>query len=158
MSQNTVFYSGMSCSRLCLLLVIVFPFVLIAPQQIDHMPAQSTLIHLSTMGGHSAWKKRAAAGGLSKDCAGGAILRHHPRLGRKGKDLALNRLGNIGGRPNPKNKRARARQSFQVEEHGDNNHRQFQQLLSCGASRTFHIFAALAILALYSLVAMRFWR
>lgn len=52
------------------------------------------------MGGHSAWKKRVLAGGLAKK-RGGAIARHRPRLGRKGKDLALNRKGNIGG-GNPK--------------------------------------------------------
>lgn len=58
------------------------------------------------MGGHSAWRKRVARGEPMKG-AGGAALRHRPHLGRKGKDLALNRLGNIGGRPNPKNKSKR---------------------------------------------------
>lgn len=109
------------------------------------------------MGGHSAWKKRAAAGGLSKDCAGGAILRHHPRLGRKGKDLALNRLGNIGGRPNPKNKRTRVRTPSQAEEQRDLNHGQLEQLLSSGSIRTYPIIAFLAIAFLYGLVAKRYW-
>lgn len=57
------------------------------------------------MGGHSAWRKRVARGEPMKGM-GGAACRHHPHLGRKGKEqLALNRLGNIGGRPNPKNKK-----------------------------------------------------
>ena len=54
------------------------------------------------MGGHQAWRKRVAAGELAKG-SGGAALRHRPRLGRKGvEERKLNRLGNIGGRPNPK--------------------------------------------------------
>lgn len=56
------------------------------------------------MGGHSAWRKRVEKGGLAKG-SGGAILRHRPRLGRKGKEqLALNRKGNLGGHGNPKKK------------------------------------------------------
>lgn len=55
------------------------------------------------MGGHAAWRKRVAAGDLAKG-SGGAALRHRPRLGRKGADLALNRLGNLGGHGNPKKK------------------------------------------------------
>jgi hypothetical protein len=55
------------------------------------------------MGGHAAWRKRVAAGELAKG-SGGAALRHRPRLGRKGADLALNRLGNLGGHGNPKRK------------------------------------------------------
>jgi hypothetical protein len=58
------------------------------------------------MGGHAAWRKRVAAGDLAKG-SGGAALRHHPHLGRKGADLALNRLGNLGGHGNPKRKRTR---------------------------------------------------
>ena len=56
------------------------------------------------MGGHSAWKKRVAAGGLAKAGSAGAIARHRPRNGRKGKDLKLNRKGNIAG-GNPKKKK-----------------------------------------------------
>lgn len=59
------------------------------------------------MGGNSAWRKRVAAGELAKG-SGGAALRHRPRLGRRGADLALNRLGNIGGRGNPKKLKKRA--------------------------------------------------
>ena len=55
------------------------------------------------MGGHAAWKKRVEAGLLAKG-AGGAICRHRPHFGRKGKDLAKNRKGNIGG-GNPKKKK-----------------------------------------------------
>jgi hypothetical protein len=52
------------------------------------------------MGGHSAWKKRVGNGELAKGYAG-AICRHRPHLGRKGKDLIKNRKGFIGG-GNPK--------------------------------------------------------
>ena len=60
------------------------------------------------MGGHSAWKKRVARGELAKG-SGGAILRHRPRLGRRGKDLELNRKGKIGG-GNPKKLRKQQQQ------------------------------------------------
>jgi hypothetical protein len=60
------------------------------------------------MGGHAAWRKRVAAGGLAKG-SGGAALRHRPRFGRRGADLALNRLGNIGGHGNPKKKKNKVR-------------------------------------------------
>ena len=60
------------------------------------------------MGGHSAWKKRVARGELAKG-SGGAILRHRPRLGRRGKDLELNRKGKIGG-GNPKKVRKQQQQ------------------------------------------------
>ena len=53
------------------------------------------------MGGHAAWRKRVARGELAKG-AGGAALRHRPRWGRRGADLALNRKGNLGGHGNPK--------------------------------------------------------
>jgi hypothetical protein len=59
----------------------------------------------NTMGGNSAWRKRVAKGELAKG-AGGAALRHRPRLGRRGEDLKLNRKGNIaGGNPKKMNKR-----------------------------------------------------
>jgi hypothetical protein len=54
------------------------------------------------MGGHSAWRKRVASGELAKKYSG-AIARHRPHLGRKGKDLIKNRKGHIGG-GNPKKK------------------------------------------------------
>jgi hypothetical protein len=56
------------------------------------------------MGGHSAWRKRVAAGDPAKG-RGGAIARHRPHLGRKGEDLKLNRKGNIAG-GNPKKLRS----------------------------------------------------
>jgi hypothetical protein len=57
------------------------------------------------MGGNAAWRKRVAKGELAKG-AGGAALRHRPRLGRRGEDLKLNRKGNIaGGNPKKMNKR-----------------------------------------------------
>ena len=55
------------------------------------------------MGGHSAWRKRVKNGELAKQ-AGGAICRHRPRLGRKGKDIEKNKKGNILGGPNKKKK------------------------------------------------------
>lgn len=65
------------------------------------------------MGGHSAWRKRVANGELAKG-SGGAILRHHPRNGRKGKDLALNRKGNLGGHGNPKKKKRQQSESRSI--------------------------------------------
>jgi hypothetical protein len=57
------------------------------------------------MGGNAAWRKRVAKGELAKG-GGGAALRHHPRMGRRGEDLKLNRKGNIaGGNPKKMNKR-----------------------------------------------------
>ncbi len=56
------------------------------------------------MGGNSAWKKRVANGGLAKEGTGGAIARHHPRMGRRGEDLKLNKKGAIAG-GNPKKKK-----------------------------------------------------
>ena len=59
------------------------------------------------MGGHSAWRKRLANGELAKQ-SGGAICRHRPHLGRKGKDREVERKGNINGGPRKK-KRNKAR-------------------------------------------------
>ena len=59
------------------------------------------------MGGHSAWRKRVKAGELAMQ-GGGAICRHRPHLGRKGKEgLLLNRKGPTcaDGGPNKKKKR-----------------------------------------------------
>ena len=58
------------------------------------------------MGGHAAWKKRIAKGELAKG-GGGAIARHRPRWGRKGKDIELNRKGNIAG-GNPKKRKQKS--------------------------------------------------
>jgi len=55
------------------------------------------------MGGHSAWRKRVEAGLLAKQSSG-AICRHRPHFGRKGKDILKNKKGNIGG-GNPKKMR-----------------------------------------------------
>ena len=63
------------------------------------------------MGGHSAWKKRVAEGGLAKAGSAGAIARHRPRFGRKGKDLKLNRRGNIAG-GNPKRKKTKLKKEL----------------------------------------------
>jgi hypothetical protein len=56
------------------------------------------------MGGHSAWRKRVAQGGLAKEGTGGAIARHRPRFGRRGEDIKLNMKGNLAG-GNPKKKK-----------------------------------------------------
>ena len=75
------------------------------------------------MGGHSAWRKRVARSELAKG-SGGAILRHRPRLGRRGGDLKLNRLGNIGGRPNPKKAKKRINDTkLPLEEKGNSDGR-----------------------------------
>jgi hypothetical protein len=56
------------------------------------------------MGGHQAWRKRVAEGGIAKG-SGGAIMRHRPRFGRKGHAARLEmRKGNIAGGPNKKKK------------------------------------------------------
>lgn len=69
------------------------------------------------MGGHSAWRKRLAAGMNAKGM-GGAICRHRPHFGRKGKDLVKNRKGNIGG-GNPKKVKKRTK-GQDIEEDGVN--------------------------------------
>ena len=58
------------------------------------------------MGGHSAWRKRVERGELAKQ-SGGAICRHRPHFGRKGKDLIKNRKGNIGINGNPKKRKGK---------------------------------------------------
>lgn len=65
------------------------------------------VILLKFMGGHSAWRKRVAAGEVAKG-QGGAIARHRPHFGRKGEDLKLNRKGNIAG-GNPKKAKSKAK-------------------------------------------------
>lgn len=66
------------------------------------------------MGGHSAWRKRVANGELAKQ-GGGAICRHRPRLGRRGKDIEKNKKGNIGGGPNKKKKKSNRKHHDQVD-------------------------------------------
>lgn len=70
------------------------------------------------MGGHSAWRKRLARGELAKGSAG-AICRHRPHLGRKGKDLIKNRKGFIGGGNPKKSKKQSALGDMPKEELGD---------------------------------------
>jgi hypothetical protein len=65
------------------------------------------------MGGHAAWRKRVAAGGLAKG-SGGVSLRHRPHLGRRGAELALNRKGNLGGHGNPKRKATKRKEELHV--------------------------------------------
>lgn len=73
------------------------------------------------MGGHAAWRKRVARGELAKG-SGGAIMRHRPHRGRKGKDLILNRKGHIGGgNPKKKQKNKDKEEEEDVEEMVDTN-------------------------------------
>ena len=69
------------------------------------------------MGGHSAWRKRLAAGELAKQ-SGGAICRHRPHLGRKGKDREVERKGNINGGPR---KKKRNKAKIDAENHKRRN-------------------------------------
>ena len=71
------------------------------------------------MGGHAAWRKRVARGELAKGL-GGAIMRHRPHRGRKGKDLILNRKGHIGG-GNPKKKQQQQQPKGRKKQNGDND-------------------------------------
>jgi hypothetical protein len=78
------------------------------------------LLDEAGMGGHAAWRKRVAEGGLAKG-SGGAALRHRPRLGRKGADIEkFNRLGNLGGHGNPKKRNKRANRHQRTV--GNGNH------------------------------------
>lgn len=72
------------------------------------------------MGGHNAWRKRVKNGLLAKEGGGGAICRHRPRLGRRGKDLILNRKGHILGGSNKK-KKIRERRSMPTNKNKDAN-------------------------------------
>jgi hypothetical protein len=65
------------------------------------------------MGGHSAWRKRVARGELAKG-SGGAICRHRPHFGRKGKEREKERKGNIAG-GNPKKKKKSTREEVALE-------------------------------------------
>ncbi|CAB9520213.1 expressed unknown protein [Seminavis robusta] len=67
------------------------------------------------MGGHSAWRKRVKRGELAKG-SGGAIMRHRPHFGRKGKDLILNRKGHIAG-GNPKKRKKKRKNDEEEEEY-----------------------------------------
>mmetsp|Transcript_21450 Transcript_21450/g.31754 ORF Transcript_21450/g.31754 Transcript_21450/m.31754 type:complete len:138 (+) Transcript_21450:142-555(+) len=67
-----------------------------------------------------AWRRRVKQGLLAKD-GGGAICRHHPRLGRRGKDLILNRKGHILGGPNKKKSRNRIIKNNSTQQHQENS-------------------------------------
>ena len=99
------------------------------------------------MGGHAAWRKRVARGELAKG-AGGAALRHRPRWGRRGADLALNRKGNLGGHGNPK-KNAKKRPRSK----GENCNQ--DRLFTTGKLLTV---AVVSSLCLISMVAFATWR
>lgn len=73
------------------------------------------------MGGHSAWRKRVERRELAKGL-GGAIMRHRPHRGRKGKDLIKNRKGHIGG-GNPKKKKKKDNEETEA---GDLHNQQSQ--------------------------------
>lgn len=62
------------------------------------------------MGGHSAWRKRVEAGLLAKQSSG-AICRHRPHFGAKGKEAILrNKRGNRAGGNPKKQKRNKQRE------------------------------------------------
>jgi hypothetical protein len=73
-----------------------------------------------TMGGHSAWRKRVARGELAKG-SGGAICRHRPHFGRKGKEREKERKGNIAG-GNPKKKEKSTEDEVPAKSNGNANH------------------------------------
>jgi hypothetical protein len=97
------------------------------------------------MGGHSAWRKRVAAGGLAKG-AGGVALRHRPRLGRRGKELALNRKGNLGGHGNPKKRK----KSYADSPSMDQDHDESQWCKNCFFSIILTLLAYVVILKVWS--------
>jgi hypothetical protein len=67
------------------------------------------------MGGHAAWRKRVERGQLAKQSSG-AICRHRPHLGAKGKEAILkNKRGSRAG-GNPK-KRRKGKQHDDAAEH-----------------------------------------
>jgi hypothetical protein len=72
------------------------------------------------MGGHSAWRKRVARGELAKG-SGGAICRHRPHFGRKGKEREKERKGNVAG-GNPKKKKKCRREEDAAESNGSVHH------------------------------------
>ena len=73
------------------------------------------------MGGHSAWRKRVARGELAKGM-GGAIMRHRPRWGPKGKEaIARQRRGYN----NPKRRKRIVSADKVKEERGTFNFQRF---------------------------------
>jgi hypothetical protein len=97
-----------------------------------------------TMGGHSAWRKRVAAGGLMKG-SGGAALRHHPRLGRRGDDMILNRKGHIAG-GNPKRKK---KTKQEISHEGEVEDEKMQSWMTMGCF--FALYVMLGILLLWKI-------
>jgi hypothetical protein len=91
------------------------------------------------MGGHAAWRKRVAEGGLAKG-SGGAALRHRPRLGRKGADIEkFNRLGNLGGHGNPKKRNKTANRHRTVGNYSDDGEAVIQGSGSWAAECAHHL-------------------
>jgi hypothetical protein len=111
------------------------------------------------MGGHTAWRKRVAAGELAKG-SGGAALRHRPRLGRKGADIKLlNRLGNLGGHGNPKRKKTKRNsnvneQNETILSHAQLRPKAFSHRQYCG----LHWTALLAVFILLIYVVVVFYK
>ena len=97
------------------------------------------------MGGHSAWKKRVAEGGLAKAGSAGAIARHRPRFGRKGKDLKLNRRGNIAG-GNPKRKKTKLKKEFKRQAKEQQLQQQQQTNANDSIISRWKVFLALVVL------------
>lgn len=103
------------------------------------------------MGGHAAWRKRVANGGLAKG-SGGAALRHRPRWGLRGKDLALNRKGNLGGQANPKRKSKMKAKKGSSEQEG------FSLPSSLRTNKSLWIVATLLLCMLVTCVAAETYR
>lgn len=90
------------------------------------------------MGGHSAWRKRIKNGELAKQ-GGGAICRHRPHLGRKGKDIEKNKKGNILGGPNKKKRKKMklGHEEQQIMNHRDQNDENSEYILHEGAESKY---------------------
>lgn len=106
------------------------------------------------MGGHSAWRKRVAAGEPAKG-RGGAIARHRPHLGRKGGDLKLNRKGNIAG-GNPKKSRSNNNKGILEEQEGNDAVRWKGKGASDSDLKGIFLSSFLTVLAV-SLMAVTYW-
>lgn len=99
------------------------------------------------MGGHSAWKKRVSNGELAKGYAG-AICRHRPHLGRKGKDLIMNRKGHIGGGNPKKPKTTAVLKGGCHDAHGDKSQGELTATMPFIACTTMWLLVFLSLLYL----------
>lgn len=93
------------------------------PTQKFHIPSNDILLWNKTqhnddnvkkniMGGHAAWRKRVERGQLAKQSSG-AICRHRPHLGAKGKE----RGNRAGGNPKKKKGKQQHKEKSDAAEH-----------------------------------------